>query len=332
MPEQFTATFGATFLSMLQIVFIILVAGVCLRKNIITKEHLSGLSTASVDVFLPCMTFTSILFNLKPDEFPLWWVLPLVAVAMSAIGLVIAWLFFFRELPEKMNMLPIGFIQNSGYLVLPVGAVLYKDQFELFSVYVFLYVLGQTPIMWSLGKHMITANPQEKPNWKGLMTPPMVATIVALIFVFSGLRDLMVVTPQERNLFTDLILALLEAIRLIGDATVPTAMFILGGMLAGITFKIRPYLSDTIRILFVKLILIPAVTVAVLACLSVGKANPLMAVFLVIQAAAAPAVSIMLQIERYGGDDRKIGSILLVSYGICMVTLPIWVAVWEMVQ
>jgi len=36
----------------------------------------------------------------------------------------------------------------------------------------------------------------------------------------------------------------------------------------------------------------------------------------------------MLQINRYGGDDeQKVGSILLVSYGFCMVTLPVWVAV-----
>ena len=332
MPDSFILTFGTTFMSMVKIFFIVLIAGACVRKNIISQEHLSGLSTATVDVFLPCLIFTNILFGLKPDEFTIWWVLPIVAIVMSVLGLGIAAVFFIRELPEKMNMLPIAFVQNSGYLVLPIGAVLFADQFELFSIYVFLYILGQNPIMWSVGKYMTTSDPNAKLEWRGLITPPLISILISLIVVLTGVRDLIIVSPEEMNLVRKIIRGLLDAIQLIGEATVPVALFVLGGMLGGIVLKIRFYLWDMVRVVIVKFILIPLFTLAGLYYFNLGETYPLMAVFLVIQAAAAPAVAIMLQIKRYGGDEQKVGSILLVSYVVCLVALPIWVAIWQSIN
>jgi malate permease and related proteins len=332
MLETFSLTFGTTFLSMLKILFIILIAGGCVRKSIITQDHLAGLSTATVEVFLPCLIFTNILFGLKPDEFDIWWVIPVVAIIMTGVGFALVALFFFRELPAKMNMLPIGFIHNSGYLVLPIGAVLYKDQFELFSVYVFLFILGQNPIMWSVGKYLATADPTSRGSWKDLVTTPLMAILLSLVITLSGVRSLIIMPESEMHFLVKMINGLLEAMKLLGEATVPVALFVLGGMLGGISFKIRPYVWDTVRVLTVKLIFIPLVTLWVLHYFKVGDAYALLAVFLVIQAAAAPAVSIMLQIKRYGGDEQKVGSILLVSYAACMVTLPLWVAVWEILK
>lgn len=332
MLESFVLTFGTTFLSMLKILFIILIAGGCVRKNIITQDHLAGLSTATVDVFLPCLIFTNILFGLNPQEFDIWWVIPIAALVMTAVGFVLVALLFFRELPAKMNMLPIGFIHNSGYLVLPIGAVLYKDQFELFSVYVFLFILGQNPVMWSVGKYMSTADPAAKGSWKDLVTPPLISILLSLVMVFTGVRDLVILPENEMHFLIKLVNGLLDAMKLLGEATVPVALFVLGGMLGGISFKIRPYVWDTIRVLIVKLLLVPLVTILALHYFKVGDSHSLMAVFLVIQGAAAPATAIMLQIKRYGGDEQKVGSILLVSYGLCMVTLPVWVAVWELMK
>jgi predicted permease len=142
----------------------------------------------------------------------------------------------------------------------------------------------------------------------------------------------MTASPEEMTLFQNLTNGLLDAIKLLGDATVPVALFVLGGMLGEITFTFRPYARDALRVMVVKLLIIPFFMVVILHIFMKDLSYSLLAVFLVIQSAAAPAVSIMLQIKRYGGDEQKVGSILLVSYGVCMVTLPVWVAVWELLQ
>jgi predicted permease len=331
MPEIFITAFGSTFGSMLKIFFIILIAGVLIRKNVLSQENLQGLAVATVDVFLPCMIFSKMLTALKPGEFDIWWVLPLTAAAMIVVGLGVGALSFFRQLPERLNMLPLISIQNSGYLVLPIGAVLFPDQFDLFSLYVFLFILGQTPFVWSIGKYMLTAVPDTRLEWKGLVTPPLAATVLALALVFTGLRDVLF-SPDETSLLSASVVGLLEAVRLLGDATVPLALFVLGGVLGSISFRLQPYRWDAVRVMAVKLFIIPVITLAVVHRAGLGESYPLLAVFFVIQSAAPPAAVLILQIKKYGGDEQKIGSILLVSYLVCLITLPLWVAVWKWIS
>jgi predicted permease len=69
----------------------------------------------------------------------------------------------------------------------------------------------------------------------------------------------------------------------------------------------------------------------VLSINGIGATNPLLARFLVLQAASAPAVGLILQVRAYGGDEQKVGTVMLVSYLACIISLPVWLAVWEMV-
>ena len=52
---------------------------------------------------------------------------------------------------------------------------------------------------------------------------------------------------------------------------------------------------------------------------------------LVIEAASAPAVGLILQVKTYGGNEQKVGSLMLLSYIACIFTLPLWIAIWELV-
>ena len=42
-----------------------------------------------------------------------------------------------------------------------------------------------------------------------------------------------------------------------------------------------------------------------------------------------PSVSI-LQVRAYGGDEQKVGTVMLLSYILCVFSMPVWLAVWEM--
>ena len=47
-------------------------------------------------------------------------------------------------------------MQNAIYIVLSVGQVLFIDEFDQFALYCFLLILGTIPVMWNLGKVMIS--------------------------------------------------------------------------------------------------------------------------------------------------------------------------------
>lgn len=309
-------TFDATFFAILQVFLVILAAGALVRLKVISQSHIQGLTAATVVVFLPCMTFANITQNFRVEDFPRWWLLPLSAVAMVGVGLALAGLAFARELPQKRNMLALACLQNAGYLVLPIGQALFPDRFDgEFSVYCFLYILGLSPLLWSLGKHLCTAEHGDSLKWRSLNTPPFVACLLALFFVFTGLRRYI---PAPAN----------EALSLLGKATVPVATFVLGASLGSIHVRIRPYLFDASRALLIKMFLIPAGMILVLRWLGVKPGDGILGAFFVIQAASAPATALILQVRHYGGDEQKIGSVILMAYVLAAITIPLWYAIW----
>jgi predicted permease len=317
--QQFATTSTATLLAILEIFVVIAAAGFLVRRGVITEPMVTALSRVTIILFLPCLIVAKVIGNFSPADDPLWWTLPVAGLVMSLTGLGLATLVFIRELPEKRNMLPLASMQNAGYLILPVGLALYPDQFDQFALYCFLFILGFNPLLWSVGKLLTTEGNDTRPGWRGLATPPLMACLGSVGVVLTGL-DRLIPAP------------VFSAVELVGAGAVPAATIVLGAMLGGMVVKLRPHLWDAVRVLMVKYGLLPALTVAALLFFGVGDANPLLARFLVLEAAAAPAVGLILQVRAYGGDEQKIGTVMLVSYLACIVSLPLWLAVWESVS
>jgi predicted permease len=70
--DIFINSFGITFKAMLQIFLIAAAAGVLMRKKVITQEHLKVLSSITVQVLLPCLTFSNIIRNFQPGQLKSW--------------------------------------------------------------------------------------------------------------------------------------------------------------------------------------------------------------------------------------------------------------------
>ncbi len=318
MIAGFVSAFTGAASAISSIFLVMLIAGLMVRRNVLTKSQVSGLSAATVNLFLPCLIFTKVTETLDPKSLPGWWALPLAGIAMALVGTGIGAVFFLGRLPAQKDLLPLAGMQNAGYLVLPVGLAMFPDQFDSFALYVFLFILGYNPILWSLGKILVSGNTREKTSLRDLVTPPLIANLVAIAFALSGASKLI---PRPA----------LTALELLGSAAVPVATLVLGAVLGGIGVRVRPYLADATRALAVKLLVLPAVTITVLHLTGLHLTNPLLAEFFVIEAAAAPAVATVLQVKTYGGDELKVGSVMFLSYLACMVTLPAWVAVWRLI-
>ena len=315
---DFTITATATLLAILKIFLVVILAGLLVRRGILTESMVTALTKATIVLFLPCLILDKVLTSLSPADFPLWWTLPLASVAMALAGLALAFLVFYRDLPEKRSMLAVASMQNAGYLVLSIGAALYPDRFDEFALYVSLFIAGFNPVLWSIGKFLATNGAPRKPDWRGILNPPLVACLSSLALVLTGASRLI---PKP----------VLETVELIGEGAVPVATIVLGAMLGGMSIRLRPHLWDAARALTVKYGLLPGLTVALLSMTDIGATNPLLARFLVLQSASAPAVGLILQVRAYGGDEQKVGTVMLLSYTACLVGLPVWLAVWELV-
>jgi hypothetical protein len=309
--SAFAAAFGATFAAILQILLIVLVAGLLVRLKAITQPQITALSTTTINVFLPCLIAATVLHRFDPGAMRLWWALPLAGIGMSAVGLGLAAALFAGR---KRHVYPLASLQNAGFLVLPVGLALYPDQFESFALYCFLFILGFNPVLWSVGKLLVTGRGG---GWRGLVTTPLVANVAAVIVVLVNAHQAI---PSP----------VLDAARLLGEAAVPVATFVLGAVLGSISIRIRGAALDAVRVLAIKLIVLPAVTITVLLVFDLHLSDPLLARFLLIEAAAAPAVGIVLQVRKWGGDEQLTGSLMLLAYLASALTLPTWLAAWDL--
>ena len=311
----FLQGFSSLFQSIMMIFVIAFVAGILIRKKIVSQDTIRGLSIITINILLPSLIFSKITGNLEPAEFPIWWIVPLIAMGTTGIGLSLAWFVFRKQLPEKRNLLPLSSLMNAAYLILPIGQVIYPAQFDEFALYVSLYVLGISPLVWTVGKFFITQRENEKYSWRDLMSPPLWANILGLLFVLTGLRKFI------PNFLTD-------SIALMGEATVPVATLILGATLGTLPWKFIPIIKDLSWEVFIKLIAVPGIVFLLLQGSALQSEYPLLCKLLILEASAPAATALIIQVRRYGGDQNKIGTIMLFSYLICLIFIPFWLALW----
>ena len=316
MISPFATAFFATMTAIAGIFVIILGSGILVRRQIITRGQIDGLSSASVKLFLPCLIFGKVVQTFDPPSQPGWWVLPIAGVVMALTGTGLGAIAFINQLSDKKDLLTVAGMQNAGYLVLPIGLALFPDQFDTFALYVFLFILGYNPVLWSLGKILISGDVNERPRLRDVVTPPLVANLSAITVAVSGAGRFL---PE----------IVLGAIDLVGSAAVPVATVVLGSVLGGISFHIKSHLADAWRVLVVKYVALPGLVVMLLQLTGLHSTNSLLAEFFVIEAAAAPAVALVLQVRTYGGNEERIGSAMILSYATCVVALPAWVAIWR---
>lgn len=315
MINIFINSFGITFKAMFQLFLIAAVAGVLMRKNVFTQEHLKAFSAITIQILLPCLTFSNIVRNFQPSQLKIWPLIPLAAILMICFGLSVSLLLFLRQLPAKKNLLAASALQNAGYLILPLGKTLYPDKFDEFALYCFIYLLGLSPVLWSVGRYLVSFEEGKKFEAGQLFSPPFYANILAVFFVFTHLRNYI---PT----------IVIDSANLLGSATVPVATFVLGAVLGNLKFNIRPYLTNALKVMFVKLFLTPLAVVIVLRITGFYINYPLLCNLLIMQAAVAPAMSLIIQVKHYGGEEEELGSILFLSYIACIITIPLWLAVW----
>jgi len=318
MIEAFAAAFTDTVPAIAVIFLIVMASIVMARRGFITQTQIDGLSAATVNLLLPCLIFAKVVEHFDPTSQPGWWALPIAGIVIALVGTGLGAVAFLGQLPDKLDMLPLAGMQNAGYLVLPVGLALYPAQFDTFAVYVFLFVLGFNPILWGLGKILVTGNHGQKPQLRDLLTPPLVANLVGIGVALSGAGR---VLPAP----------ILDAIDLVGTAAVPVATVVLGAVLGGISVSFRSHLGDAARTIAVKFLALPLIVVVVLQMVELHASNPLLAEFFVIEAASAPAVGLVLQVRTYGGNEQRVGTVMFLSYAACTLALPACVAVWRLI-
>lgn len=289
-------SFKITGLAVAQIFLLAAIGYFLVRKNIFSQGGLDAISRLVIEITLPLLIFCQLVRDFSFTLYPNWWLFPLVSIAITLAGLVVGFLFsaFIQGRQHKLQFLSLVTFQNSGYLPLAlIAALLPKEKVDAMFIYLFLFLLGFNLVIWSVGVYLLTFTRTKRFELGSLFSPPVIATLFSLFLVFFGLNKFV---PQ----------AALKPLRLVGDCTLPLAMFVVGGNLAQIHLG-HIDKKAIFLIVIAKLIILPAAGLWLILKLHLPE---LVGLLILIQLAMPPATSLSVITRHYKKED------LLVSQGI----------------
>jgi len=311
---MFLESFKITSLAVAQIFLLGAIGYFLVKKEILGHEGLNILSRLVVEVALPILIFCQLIKDFRFNLYPNWWSFPLFSIIITALGLLLGLIFspLIKGPLHKTQFLSLIAFQNSGYLPLAlIGALLPKAKADSMFVYLFLFLLGFNLVIWSFGVYMLSLHENRKFELGSLFSPPVVAIISSLFIIFLGLNRLI---PQT----------VLKPLRMIGDCTVPLAMFVVGGSLALIRLR-QIDKKAMILMVLAKLIILPALGLFLVLRF---KLPELIGLLILMQLAVPPATSLSVITRHYKKEDLLISQGVFFGHIVGLVTLPLFLSLY----
>ncbi|MFC1613691.1 AEC family transporter [Gemmatimonadota bacterium] len=303
-------SFLATLTALVKIALIIVVSAWLVRRKVFDEKHIRALTAMVVNLALPCLIFSSFVRHFDVSEFPHWWKFPLIGAVMVFCALILSRLVLLGTGPTRNTLTALASLQNAGYLILPIGEVLFPTQFERFSIYIFLMLFSYIPILWGLGVYLISHRQGMKLKPGHVLNPPFCTMVLAMVLVFTGLAPFI---PE----------LILEPVELVGASCVPLATVVLGLTMGLLHVGRLPSFFNVLRVIGVKLVAVPLIMFWVLKYTSFSSGS-LEDAFWILQASSPPATALALQVIHYGGDENLVCGILVACYLAALFTIPLF--------
>lgn len=288
-----------TIMQQILTMFLYMAAGYCLfRSKLVNKEGSVGFAHTLIYFILPCAILQSFFTERTAERISalgisfLWGILTLVlAMAVSAT--------LFRNRPiDNFG----GAFSNAGFMGIPlITAILGQESvFYVAGMIAFLNIL-----QWFYGQPVLSGKKEKLSLWIILKNPLVIALLLGLAAFLTGLRPPALVS---------------RCIASVSAMNGPVAMIILGFYLAqtdlrSLFGKVSTYLVSAVRLL-----LIPLLTLLLLAVLPGGSADLKLALLM---AASAPiGANVAVYAQKLGKDYVYAVETVCLSTLFSLISLP----------
>ena len=308
----------------LQILFVLALMSVGIfarRRGLTSETGTKEMARLLVAVVYPCLVVSSVV-RLDAAELLARRAMPLLTAGIAAAGFLLG-TFALRLLPAADRRKTGAFLFQSAinnYLFLPLPLVLWRWGEEGVALLIFSS-LGFEATLWSLGVAWMRrgAAPRNAAPRPGFFSPPLVALLLSLSWVFA--RDLagVRIPPHLPRETADLFLAGAQAI---GNATIALSMLVAGSRIATLRFggAADPHVFAIVAI---RLLAVPLLFLSLLKCFAMDDvAYGILAVVAVMPTAIAGIVFA----ERFDGDAEFVGTTLVLTHLAALVTVPLLLA------
>ena len=302
--------FGKILLSIIEIAIAMGVGALARRLGYIREEDLNRWSHLVIDFLFPAFVFHAIVTGLQPDRLGEAWPLPLLGFGMMALGGALGYplRMILRSSDPDVRKTFHHFcaVNNYGFLPLVLVANLWGKQ-EL--ALLFLLNLGSSIAYWTVGVGLLGGSNLRQAA-RSILTPSLAALFMALGVSVSGVAQWLVPGGEPG--------VLLKVCGSLGGAAVPMILVLIGASMYG-----APLMNDKrdlAWLTFVRLILLPAATIAVLRVLPLSNSTYNLALIVSLMPAA---MSSTILTRRFGGSPNFAAAAAVITTVLSIATIPL---------
>jgi len=202
-------------------------------------------------------------------------------------------------------------IQNYGFAAVPIIMALFPE--ELLGVQ-FVHNLGVDLALWTIG--IATLQGSFPKSIKAILTGPVIAVLIGITLVYSGLGDLVIKT-----------VALSPAITMtqwLGACSFPIALILVGATLSDNLKYALPTLKTGFLSALLRTLILP---ILILFFIWLIPFPPALASILIVQAAMPSAVMPIVLSRIYEGHPPTAVQVVITTQVIGIFTIPLWISI-----
>jgi len=273
------------------------------KKKVINESISKGMTSILTNIALPALMLSS--FNMTYSNEALKGILIIFIYSIGAhiINALVVKLLYIKYSRGKNVVLRFGTIfSNTGFMGLPLIYELFGQEAALYGS---VFMIPYHTILWTYGESILVKDKEDPPIKKILKNPAIIAIIIGTI-IFA----LRVQLPYVAS----------KSLSMLSSMTSPLSMLILGEKIAKIKFKEVIGDKDIYYGCFIKLIVIPIISLVIL---KIIKAPELLKNIVVFMQSLPAAILLVVLTQKHEGEVELASKFAVVSHIVSIFTIPL---------
>ena len=285
------------------IIVYVLVGAICRKTGIVNDTTEKSLTSAIINIVLPCTIFNAMLEGLHQVDWKLAGIAVVACLIIHVCSYFLGLLFFKKDPASQRAVCIFGIlINNAAFVGLPMVASVYGSS-GIFYTTIFMTV--SRIFMWSLGLQLFPAASKKNPAVLVLTNPNTIAMLLSLAVHF--------LLPFNLPRF------LLLSVEGIGSTSTVLCMVIIGSLITGLNNE-DLWCPTVLRYCVLRLVIIPLLVFVTLSLIRLDQ--KLVGVLTLLTSAPGPTTGSVLA-ARYQGDKKLAATLALVSTVFSTITVPV---------
>lgn len=288
------------------ILFLVLLVGyVGVRGKLLKMESKKAFSELLMNIVVPAMVVDSYMSEFDPSVFSNLLLTFALGIMTHVIAIVVTLVVTRKKTGADAQIFKFACIlSNAGYMGFPLIRALYGAEGLLYaSAFVTIFTIT----LWTVGYALVSGEVDKKRVVKSICTQPAIIAVVVGLTIYIG----QIPVPE----------LIAKPINLVGSMNTPLSMLITGMLIAG--SDVKRMISDKrqFQIVFIRMLLIPAVSF--LALKLIGLQNMVVNVVLLLEACPTAAVTSVMAVQ-FGHDEELAAGAVVITTFLSIFTLPMW--------